>query len=145
MLRWTVPILIVFAVIEPAAAADRSPVRPSKHQGKHVGAGKLPAGLPRPHYVSRTTIVPNAPYPPRRYLAHPPHVDETSELLFTPTDEPLGYIAPLVRAPLLPGSSTLPGYYGSSYSYGYQGPYYGGPNPGFWDRLPYACGVFGYC
>ena len=47
--------------------------------------------------------------------------------------------------PLLPGSSTLPGYYGSSHSYEYQGPYYGGPNLSYWYRLPYACGVYGYC
>jgi hypothetical protein len=47
--------------------------------------------------------------------------------------------------PLLPGSATLPGYYGSNHSYDYQGPYYGGPNPGIWNRLPYACGVYGYC
>ena len=28
---------------------------------------------------------------------------------------------------------------------GYDGPYYGGPYTPYWDRLPYACGVFGYC
>jgi hypothetical protein len=47
--------------------------------------------------------------------------------------------------PLLPGSSALPGYYGSNHSYEYQGPYYGGPNLSYWYRLPYACGVYGYC
>jgi hypothetical protein len=46
---------------------------------------------------------------------------------------------------LLPGSSALPGYYGSNHSYEYQGPYYGGPNLSYWYRLPYACGVYGYC
>jgi hypothetical protein len=40
--------------------------------------------------------------------------------------------------------------YGSPYSYFYNGPYYGGPYDGAPDpstppRLPYACGVFGYC
>jgi hypothetical protein len=40
--------------------------------------------------------------------------------------------------------------YGSPYSYFYNGPYYGGPYEGFpyasdAPRLPYACGVFGYC
>jgi hypothetical protein len=45
---------------------------------------------------------------------------------------------------LLPGSSTLPGYYGSHFSYEYQ-PYYGGPYLSYWYRLPYACGVYGYC
>ena len=43
------------------------------------------------------------------------------------------------------GASTLPGYYGSRYSYEYEGPYYGGPYVNYWDRLPYACGVYGYC
>ena len=49
------------------------------------------------------------------------------------------------QGPLLPGSSTLPGYYGTSHSYSYDGPYYGGPYTPYWDRLPYACGVYGYC
>ena len=26
-----------------------------------------------------------------------------------------------------------------------QGAYYGGAYVGYWDRLPYACGVYGYC
>jgi len=47
--------------------------------------------------------------------------------------------------PLLPGSSTIPGYYGRAFDYDYQGPYYGGPYVGYWNRLPYACGVYGYC
>jgi hypothetical protein len=48
--------------------------------------------------------------------------------------------------PILPGSSTLPGYYGRPFDYYYQGAYYGGgPYPGYFWRLPYACGVYGYC
>jgi hypothetical protein len=48
--------------------------------------------------------------------------------------------------PLLPGSSTLPGNYGRPFDYYYQGPYYGGgPYPSYFFRLPYACGVYGYC
>jgi hypothetical protein len=43
------------------------------------------------------------------------------------------------------GSATLPGYYGSTHSYDYQGPYYGGPNINYRFQLPYACGVTGYC
>ena len=40
--------------------------------------------------------------------------------------------------------------YGSPYSYFYNGPYYGGPYDGAPDpsdppRLPYVCGLFGYC
>jgi hypothetical protein len=57
--------------------------------------------------------------------------------------------APLISAPstpLLPGSSTLPGNYGRPFDYYYQGPYYGGgPYPSYFFRLPYACGVYGYC
>jgi hypothetical protein len=48
--------------------------------------------------------------------------------------------------PILPGSSALPGYYGRPFDYYYQGDYYGGgPYPGYFFRLPYACGVTGYC
>jgi hypothetical protein len=47
--------------------------------------------------------------------------------------------------PLLPGKDTLPGNYGSVHSYEYTGPYYGGPYLSYWNRLPYACGVYGYC
>jgi hypothetical protein len=57
-------------------------------------------------------------------------------------DEPL--ISP-PTTPLLPGSSTLPGYYGRPFDYYYQGAYYGGPYVGYYWRLPYACGVYGYC
>ena len=65
------------------------------------------------------------------------------DLLFTPDDRfPYIRIPPLT--PLLPGSSALPGYYGSNFSYEYH-PYYGGPNLSYWYRLPYACGVYGYC
>jgi hypothetical protein len=73
------------------------------------------------------------------------YVEEEPELLFTPSDGAVPYIPPLIGTPLLPGSATLPGYYGSTHSYNYQGPYYGGPYLGYWNRLPYACGVYGYC
>ena len=84
-----------------------------------------------------------APDPYRRHQVRPPAAD--ADLLFTPSDGPIPYIRPLTRKPLLPGSSALPGYYGSSHSYDYQGPYYGGPYVDYWNRLPYACGVYGYC
>jgi hypothetical protein len=145
MLRWTVPFLIVIAAIGPAAGADESVARQGKPQARHRHAGKLPAGLPRPHSEFRTTIAHEAPYASRQHYARPLYADETSELLFTPTDVFVRRVLPFVHAPVLPGSSTLPGDYGSSHSYDYQGPYYGGPNPGLWDRLPYACGVYGYC
>ena len=88
MLRLTIAFVFAMVVCGDAESADRTLPR----RGGHRTTVMLPAGLPRPHYVSRTTIVPNAPYPPRRNLAHPPHIDETSELLFTPTDEPLGSV-----------------------------------------------------
>jgi len=65
--------------------------------------------------------------------------------LITPAYGPGGYIANLPGTPLLPGSSTIPGYYGRAFDYDYQGPYYGGPYVSYWWRLPYACGVYGYC
>ena len=58
---------------------------------------------------------------------------------------PDSLISSFPSTPILPGSSTLPGYYGTSHSYSYDGPYYGGPYTPYWDRLPYACGVYGYC
>ena len=36
-------------------------------------------------------------------------------------------------------------YYGSSWSYYYPGPYYGGPYYTDGGRLPYVCGLYGYC
>jgi hypothetical protein len=137
MLRWTFPLLIAIAAIGPAAGADESvAVRDRQHP---------PAAHPssQPRYKFKTTIAPEARYASRRHRA--PAVDETSELLFTPANGALPYIPPLIRAPLLPGSNTLPGYYGSPNNYDYPGPYYGGPNLGYFFRLPYACGVYGYC
>jgi hypothetical protein len=71
-------------------------------------------------------------------------VVEESDLLFTPSEAiPEIHFPP--HTPILLGSSTLPGYYGSTHSYDYQGPYYGGPNINYRFQLPYACGVLGYC
>jgi len=55
--------------------------------------------------------------------------------------------APVIGYNLLP---SLPwargGYdYGSPWSYYYGGPYYGGPYASDAVRLPYACGLYGYC
>ena len=36
-------------------------------------------------------------------------------------------------------------YYGSSWSYYNGGPYYGGPYTSSAVRLPYVCGLYGYC
>jgi hypothetical protein len=83
------------------------------------------------------------PRPDRRVYVEKNPVEKDPDLLFTPSDGELTLRPP--HTPLLPGSATLPGYYGSTHSYDYQGPYYGGPYVGYWDRLPYACGVYGYC
>jgi hypothetical protein len=93
--------------------------------------------------------LPGQPYKSGKAHRHPygsqVYVEEEPEVLFTPSDGTVPYIPPRITTPLLPGSATLPGYYGSTHSYDYQGPYYGGPNLGYWYRLPYACGVYGYC
>jgi hypothetical protein len=65
--------------------------------------------------------------------------------LVKPEDDPALITMP-PTTPILPGSSTLPGYYGRAFDYYYQPPYYAeGPYPGYFWRLPYACGVYGYC
>jgi hypothetical protein len=122
--------------IEKPAAAKRPAVR---------AASQLPPGLPRAHYNYRTTVAPGAA---------PLYVRRGRQLVIVAEDEPevlikpvgvMPYIPFIKGAPLLPGSSTLPGYYGTSHSYSYDGPYYGGSYTPYWDRLPYACGVYGYC
>ena len=99
---------------------------------RRIARANLPPGLPRPHYDYRTTMV----------KASPPPVYEQAEA------EPL--ISSFVwTTPLLPGSYNLPGYYGRPFDYYYQGAYYGGDYGNGYDtyfvRLPYACGVTGYC
>ena len=59
------------------------------------------------------------------------------------------YEAPIIPYNLLPNPPWNRGNYnyGSSWSWYYPGPYYGGPYVGSWDgpRLPYVCGFYGYC
>jgi hypothetical protein len=141
MFRFSIALLVAMAASGPADSADR----PIAHRGWHRAAVLLPAGLPRPHYKFRTTISYDAPYSSRRAYARPYEAFETPELMFTPVYAEVPYVTPWVGAPLLPGYATLPGYYGSAYSDEYQDPYDGGPYVGYWDRLPYACGVYGYC
>jgi hypothetical protein len=117
MLRWMAAFVVVTAAAGAALAAD-------------IG-GATVSRAPPPVYV--------------RPLGGHAVVEDEPEVLFTPSDGLVPYIPPLVGTPLLPGSATLPGYYGSTHSYQYRGPYYGGPYVGYWDRLPYACGVYGYC
>lgn len=75
---------------------------------------------------------------------HSRPAQQESDLLFTPSDDRYPYVRLPPPTPLLPGSAALPSYYGSHFSYEYH-PYYGGPNLSYWYRLPYACGVYGYC
>ena len=128
---------------KPAATADSKPSpkaasKPPPKSRTARASAQLPPGLPRTGYRYRTTVAPAAPY--RQPL---PETDEA--LLITPAYGPGGYLANLPGTPLLPGATTIPGYYGRPFSYDYQGPYYGGPYEGYYWRLPYACGVYGYC
>jgi len=122
--------------VEKLAAAKRAAVR---------AASQLPPGLPRAHYNYRTTVAPAAaPLYVRRGRTLVVE-EEDPDVLFTPVGV-VPYAPRVFGTPLLPGSSTLPGYYGTNHSYSYDGPYYGGPSYGpYWNRLPYACGVYGYC
>ena len=127
------------AAIKPAnspAVAKRAAVRATR---------QLPPGLPRAHYNYRTTVTPGAaPLYVRRGRTLVVE-EEDPDVLFTPVGV-VPYAPRVFGTPLLPGSSTLPGYYGTNHSYSYDGPYYGGPSYGpYWNRLPYACGVYGYC
>jgi len=118
MWRWTVPFLFANAVIGPALSADQAP---AQVLGAHERSRMIaPASRPRP-------------------------AEADQDLLFTPTDGIVRTFKPFFSGPLLPGSSALPGYYGSSHSYDYQGPYYDSSKFGYWNRLPYACGIYGYC
>ena len=124
------------------AAAKRAGNPAAPRRATVAAASQLPPGLPRAHYKYRTTVAPAAPLYVRRGRALV--IEEETEVLFSPLN-PAPYAPRLFGTPLLPGSSTLPGYYGTSHSYSYDGPYYGGPYTPYWDRLPYACGVYGYC
>ena len=107
-------------------------------------ASKLPPGLPRAHYNYRTTVAPAAaPQYVRRGRQLVVVEEEDPDVLFTPVGV-VPYAPRVYGVPILPGSTTLPGYYGTSHAYSYDGPYYGGPYTPYWSRLPYAGGVFGY-
>src|ERR1700742_286675 len=105
MPQWALTALLMLSAHEAALGADKAVTPHAKRHAKVV----LPAGLPRPHYNYRTTVVyaPAAPAPV--YVEDPP-------LISPPT------------TPILPGTSTLPGYYGRPFDYYYQGAYYGGFN-----------------
>ena len=121
MLRCIMAPVTAMLMATNALAADQVVV----HKKRHVE--QLPPGLPRPHYDYRTTIVKAAPQAEAEPLI--------SSFVWT--------------TPLLPGSYTLPGYYGRPFDYYYQGDYYGGDYGNgyqtYFVRLPYACGLTGYC
>jgi hypothetical protein len=144
MLRFAITLLVAVVASETAESADRTLTRQGSHHGWRRTTVILPAGLPRAHYNFRTTISYDARHAYRRSGPRL-SVYENPALLYAPDYTEVRYIPPRIGVALLPGSSTLPGYYGSTDSYDYQGSYYGGPNVPYWDRLPYACGVYGYC
>ncbi len=86
------------------------------HPRVHRAAIGLPAGLPRPHYHFRTTITYAEPYTYRRPWPR-----------YSVYGPPAALYAPVV----------------------YVDPFLVAPAPApyipYWDRLPYACGVYGYC
>jgi hypothetical protein len=125
MLRWMIPCCAMLGCTLLAAADARAADQLAAPPGAQRAARQLPPGLPRTHYKARTTVV---------YGARPPVEHDEDALISLPT------------TPLLPGSQTLPGYYGRAFDYNYQGAYYGGGGylPYFF-REPYACGVTGYC
>jgi|SRR6266850_174323 len=133
------------AIIKNGPPAAKDGPAPTKRAAVRAAA-KLPPGLPRAHYNYRTTVAPAAaPVYVRRGRQLVVVEEEDTDVLFTPVGV-VPYAPRVYGVPLLPGSSTLPGYYGTSHSYSYDGPYYGGPPYGpYWNRLPYACGVYGYC
>jgi hypothetical protein len=57
------------------------------------------------------------------------------------------YSAPIIPYSALPDPvwNRAATSYGSSWSYYYGGPYYGGPISTSIFRLPYVCGLYGYC
>jgi hypothetical protein len=84
--------------------------------------------------------LPNVHYKARRIVKAPP----PAAVIIKDEDSLISPMWP--STPLLLGRQELPGYYGRAFSYDYQGPYYGGEGyTNYMFRLPYACGVTGYC
>ena len=96
-------------------------------------------------------VAADLPATPKRRVAAPPqeppkvYVETDPDALISPAYGVGSYIRNLPGTPLLPGSHTLPGYYGRPWDYDYQGAYYGGQQVDYFWRLPYACGIYGYC
>jgi hypothetical protein len=115
MLRFAVAVLAVVVTCGTAESADRALAPYRWHRA--VG---LPAGLPRPHYNFRTTITLAEPYVYPRPAPRLPVYE--APVLYAPVVYfDLPYVAPWAVAPAVD------------------------PYVPYWDRLPYACGVYGYC
>jgi hypothetical protein len=120
MLRSTVALFFAGLAVPPAVAADQ----PLPHHRRH--AVMLPAGLPRPHYRFRTTLAYDVPYPSRGHHPHRPDAYPPPEVVVAPVYVGVPYIIPVLIGapwPLVSDPSGID----------------------YWDRLPYACGVYGYC
>jgi hypothetical protein len=133
MLRRTLTLFIAVFAIDTAAGTEAPVVTKRAPNAVHPS---LP-GVPHKGHRYLATITPPSHRPPVVAVEEP-------GALFAPFAGVLHYI-PLIDKPLLPGSSTISGYYGGPASYEYQGPYYGDSPVSYWNRLPYACGVYGYC
>jgi hypothetical protein len=84
--------------------------------------------------------LPGVQYKARRIVKAPP----PARVVVKDEDSLISEMEP--STPLLLGRQELPGYYGRAFSYDYQGPYYGDKRDySYMFRLPYACGVYGYC
>jgi hypothetical protein len=118
MLRWTVALFFAGLAVQPALGADQ-PLAHRRH------AVMLPAGLPRPHYHLRTTLAYDVPYPSHGRHLHRLDAYPPPEVVVAPVYIGVPYPV-LIAAPWVP-----------LYSGGYETDY--------WERLPYACGVYGYC
>jgi hypothetical protein len=107
---------VVFLAAIVTCGTAESADRALVHPRVHRAAIGLPAGLPRAQYNFRTTITYAAPYTYRRPWPRL-SVYEASAVLYAP----VVYLEPLVVAP------------------------FADPYVPYWDRLPYACAVYGYC
>jgi hypothetical protein len=93
MLRGSLSVVLVMAMIGTAFAADKAP---PPHPNYSYRAAGLPAGLPRPHYRYKTTITYEAPYVGARYYGAPLVVYEAPAVVVVPYD---AYI-PLAPPPI---------------------------------------------
>jgi hypothetical protein len=94
MLRGSLSVVFVMAMIGTAFAADQAPPRSYAHPNYSYRAAGLPAGLPRPHYRYKTTITYEAPYAPNvgaRYYGAPLVVYVPPEVVVVPYN---AYFAP---------------------------------------------------